>query len=88
MQYEALICPELATQEFNKVPVDLDGIQGGCRALQQEARERPTPGADLDEVVARQGVYGCDDAVEYTGVMQEVLTESLASAHVSEISGW
>jgi hypothetical protein len=48
-------------------------------------RQGAAAGADLDDVIGRAGRNGADDFVQHARVVQEVLSEAFAGAHVSSL---
>ena len=66
-----------AAQGFDQVAVEFDDIEHS-HCAQQVTGECTTAWPDLNQRLARLGVYGGDDALNHAAVMQKMLTEALA----------
>ena len=65
----------LDLQMLAKIPVDFDCVQLAADS-QDGQGERAAPRANLHERLARSGIHRCDDALNDSRVVQEVLAET------------
>ena len=76
---------KLWPQLLDQPPVDLDGEQVTAR-VREQAGERASAGAYLDDQVARFGRDAVDDAARDLPVGKEVLSETLLGGNQSNTS--
>ncbi|MNN56089.1 hypothetical protein D3C81_1710000 [compost metagenome] len=76
---EVRVEAEAHLQQGQQVLVQLDHVQLGA-AAEQALGKGALAGADFHHVLARARMDGAQDAVDDTGIVQEVLAETLAGA--------